>query len=214
MSEHPEIQGLNIVLLGDFNPKIFQPAWFGSQNLVQASEAEAANIEILNPELSIFSLEWLQVQITRDRCTMGTMQEPYYEVLRDLCLSTFKLLKHTPIRIMGINRWSHFRKRSLEDWHALGHRLVPKDLWNNILKDPGMTSLTVQGKREDCFKGYIRVTVEPSLKIPNGVFIQVNDHYQADEPIEGCAKIIDILESSFDHSKSRADITMQAILSW
>ena len=31
----PEIQGANIVLLGDFNPKIFQPAWFAAQDLIR-----------------------------------------------------------------------------------------------------------------------------------------------------------------------------------
>jgi hypothetical protein len=214
MTEHPTIQGLNIILLGDFNPKIFQPAWFGAQNLIRPSEAEAAKIEIVNPEISIFSVDWLQIQITRDRCTFATIQEAYYEPLYDLCLSTFKLLKHTPIRIIGINRWAHYPKRTLEEWHTIGHKLAPKDLWNTILQEPGMQSLTIQAKREDKYKGYIRVTVEPSAKIPIGVFINVNDHYIADEPVEGCEKIIDILEASFGQSMKKANEIMQAVLYW
>ena len=214
MTEHPEIQSLSIILLGDFNPKIFQPAWFGAQNLIRSSEAEAADIQIVNQEISIFSVDWLQVQITRYRCSFATIQEAYYEVLYDLCLSTFKLLKHTPIRVMGINRWGHFHKRSLDELNMLGHKLAPKDLWNTILQEPGMQSITLQGKREDRYKGYIRVTVEPSAKVPKGVYVHVNDHYQADEPVEGCQKIIDILEASFGQSMGKANEIMQAVLNW
>lgn len=212
MTEKPEIQGMNIVLLGDFNPKIFQPAWFAAENLIRASEAEAANIEIINPEIAIFNLDWLQVQITRDRCAYSTAQEPYYEVIRDLCLGTFKLLKHTPIRIMGINWQVHFRMRSIEDWHNLGHKLAPKDLWNTILKEPGMQSLTIQGTREDGYKGHLRVKTEPSVKVSPGVFIQVNDEYQADDPIIGSEKIISILESSYNQSKKKAGEIIHALL--
>ena len=82
------IQGMSIVFLGDFNPKIFQPAWFAQENLIRAQEAEAADIKIINPEIVIFEFEWLSVQITRDRCIFGTTQEAYYEIVRDLCLGT------------------------------------------------------------------------------------------------------------------------------
>ena len=33
--ERPEIKAFSIVLLGDFNPKIFQPAWFSAQGLIR-----------------------------------------------------------------------------------------------------------------------------------------------------------------------------------
>jgi len=214
MTEKPEIQGMSIVLLGDFNPKIFQPAWFAAENLIRSSEAEAVNIEIINPEIAIFNLDWLQVQITRDRCAISTAQEPYYEIVRDLCLGTFKLLKHTPIRVMGINWRAHFRMRSIEDWHNLGHKLAPKDLWNTILKEPGMQSLKIQGTREDGYKGHLRITTEPSVKVSPGVYIQVNDHYQADDPIIGSDKIINILEASYNQSKRKADEIIHAVLNW
>jgi hypothetical protein len=42
----PEIQGISIVLLVDFNPKIFQPAWFAAQNLIRQQEADEATIHI------------------------------------------------------------------------------------------------------------------------------------------------------------------------
>jgi hypothetical protein len=208
------IQGMSIVFLGDFNPKIFQPAWFAQENLIRDQEAEAADIKIINPEIVIFEFEWLSVQITRDRCIFGTTQEAYYEIVRDLCLGTFKLLRHTPIQKMGINRDYHFRMNSLEEWHAFGHKVAPKELWNNILKTPGLTTLTIEGMREDGFKGYIRVKVEPSKRVHQGIYIQVNDHYETEEPLIGCDKIISILEASWIKSNDKSELIINNILKW
>ncbi|HAY21673.1 MAG TPA: hypothetical protein DCY27_05815 [Desulfobacterales bacterium] len=210
------IQGLSIVLLGDFNPKIFQPAWFAQENLIRAPEAEAADIKIINPEIVIFELEWLELQVTRDRCLFGTTQEAYYEVVRDLCLGTFKLLRHTPIQKMGINRNYHFRMNSVEEWHAFGHEVAPKELWISVLKTPGLASLTIQGMREDDLKGYIRVKVEPSKRAHPGIYIQVNDHYEVEEASTsiGCEKIINIIESLWNKSKEKAELIINNILNW
>ena len=85
----PEFSGLNIVLLGDFNPKIFQPAWFAAEGLLQKKETDRAKIEVFHHEISIFELDWLRLQVTRERFAVETTQEPYYEPLRDLVLGTF-----------------------------------------------------------------------------------------------------------------------------
>ncbi len=99
----PKIQGHTIVLLGNFNPKIFQPIWFSTEELLQKQEAEKANIEIIHPDVTIFSLDWLRVTVTPERFSAETTQESYYEAVRDLIIGTFSLLRHTPITKMGIN---------------------------------------------------------------------------------------------------------------
>ena len=212
LTDQTAIQGMSIVLLGDFNPKIFQPAWFAHENLIRAPEAEAADIKIINPEIVIFELEWLSVQITRDRCIFGTTQEAYYEIVRDLCLGTFKLLRHTPIQKMGINRDYHFKMNSLEEWHAFGHKVAPKEIWNSILENPGLISLTIEGIREDGLKGYIRVKVEPSKRVHPGIYIQVNDHYETEESSIGCEIMISVLESAWIISNDKSDLIISNIL--
>lgn len=72
----PEIHSISIVLLGAFNPKIFQPAWFAFEELIRKQEAEEANIEIVHPDAVSFALEWLRLQVTRERFTASTTQEP------------------------------------------------------------------------------------------------------------------------------------------
>lgn len=214
LADQPAIQGISIVFLGDFNPKIFQPAWFAAEHLIRATEAEAADIKIINPEILIFELDWLEVQVTRDRCSFITTQDAYYKVVHDLCLSTFKLLRHTPIQKMGINRDLHFKMKSIEEWHAFGHKIAPKELWDKTLKNPGLISLTIEGVREDELKGYIRVKVEPSRKVHPGIYIQINDHYETDGSGIGCETIINIFDSSWNSSFEKSEIIINDILSW
>jgi len=214
LTDQPIIQGMNIVLLGDFNPKIFQPAWFAAEQLIRVPEAEGADIKIINPEVVIFDLDWLEVQVTRDRCIFTTSQEAYYEVVRDLCIGTFRLLRHTPLRKMGINRDVHFRMKSVDEWHEFGHRLAPKELWNSILKNPGLKSMTIEGVREDGLRGYMRVKVEPSTRIQPGIYFQINDHYETDKSVIGSEDIINMLESSWDQSMGKSEVIINSILGW
>jgi hypothetical protein len=43
----PEISGGTVVLLGSFNPKIFQPEWFARQKLLPQAEADASEIKVI-----------------------------------------------------------------------------------------------------------------------------------------------------------------------
>lgn len=215
MTTRPEIQGLSIVLLGDFNPKIFQPAWFAAQGLIgpQESEEAQASVEIIHPDVAIFRLDWLTLQVTRERFLAATAQEAYAEAVRDLVLGTFTLLRHTPAGVMGINREMHFRMRSETEWHAFGDRLAPKAPWNDVLKKPGMRRLDMEGVRPDDLPGYIRVRVEPSAKIRPGVYFHVNDHYTVADPttVVGCDQMIDILGVRWDESVVRSRTIIDAL---
>ena len=49
-----ELDDAAVVLLGKFNPAIFQPAWLGATNLVRKEEADGAKIEGLILRLLLF----------------------------------------------------------------------------------------------------------------------------------------------------------------
>ena len=53
----PEVLGVSVVALGSFNPAIFQPLWFSSNNLVRKEEAEGAEIKIIHHDVTMFSTE-------------------------------------------------------------------------------------------------------------------------------------------------------------
>lgn len=174
----PERDSAGIVLLGSFNPSIFQPAWLAAQKLIPQGEAETAKIEIIHPDLTSFSTSWLGLQVSKERFAAFTQSEPHYAPLRDLVLGVFRVLEHTPFNQMGLNREMHFRVESESLWHDFGHRVAPKEIWKPALNNPGLNSLTLQETRAGDLPGALFVKVEPSRQIHPGVFFQTNDHYE------------------------------------
>jgi len=50
-------------------------------------------------------------------------------------------------------------------------------VWNDVLSQPGMQSLTIKGVRSGEFPGEINVTVQPSKRFRYGLFVSSNYHY-------------------------------------
>jgi len=207
----------SIVIRGDLNPRIFQPSWFAMQNLLGHDEAESAKLEVVHPEVTHFSVDWVDIQVLRDRFAVRTLQEGHAEAMRDLVMGTFRLLRHTPAGIMGINKTVHFSVDNRDEWNAIGHALVPKSgIWNDTLKKPGTRAVLVQGERPDEFKGYVLVRIEPSPKVQPGVFIEINDHYNVTRddkaPPPAIAELMKVLEQAWVDSVARADATTKRIM--
>lgn len=211
----PEIQATLIVLVGDFNPSIFHPVWLASEGLIREGEANTATIEIIHPDLAIFNMEGFRIEVNKTRFSILTLQASYDEAIRDLTLGTFRLLKHTPVSMMGINFEAHYRMDSEEKWHKVGDTLAPKHPWGDTLDSPGMRSLTMEeAKRRDGRAGYFRVKVEPSTRVHPGIFLGINDHFQ--KPIDsktlGSEEMITILENSWEASRKRSDEIIRTLL--
>jgi hypothetical protein len=172
-----ESELLSIVVIGEFNPTIFQPAWFGTQELIRQGEADAATVEIVHRDVSIFTTEWLRVQVTRDRLHVQTERESDFDALRDLVVGTLSLLRHTPTRVVGVNHDATIRFQDRDQYDNLGWRLSPRELWDEVLQRPGVALLQEQGERPDKYAGYIRVKVEPILDNSMRSVVGVNDHF-------------------------------------
>jgi hypothetical protein len=200
-----EIEGMSVVLLGSFNPAIFQPAWFASENLISRDLTEAAEIGIVHRQMVTFTAGWFEIIVSEDRFSVASLTAPSYDLLRDLVLGTFRLLRYTPIRAMGLNKDVHYRIESEEAWHAVGRKLAPPEHWDTVLKHPGMRSLLIEGVREDGLKGHIQVKVEPSSRIHPGLYVAVNDHYEIEEPRpeEGASRILKMLEEQWNSAQDR-----------
>ena len=46
MRIEPEISSVSVILLGDFNPAIFTPAWFALHDLLPKGAAESADLNV------------------------------------------------------------------------------------------------------------------------------------------------------------------------
>lgn len=207
MQTAPQLESVSLVLLGQFNPAIFQPAWFAVENLVRPQEAESAEVQLIHPEATVLRMEWLQLNIVRNRFQASTLQSSYFEPLRDLIVGLFSLLNHTPVIALGINREFHFRLDSEKQWHKLGDRLAPKQHWQ-LLKKPGLRSLSIEGQRDDGYEGHLLVRVEPSPRYEQSIYVEVNDHYElraATVKYGGVEKLIEILTSQWTRSMERSE---------
>lgn len=173
-------------------------------------------MKVASPQVTVFSIGWLGLEVTADRFAARTTQIQHVESLRDLVLGTFRLLRHTPVKQLGINRLAHFRSQSEEAWHEVGDRLAPKKQWDVLLVKPGMKRVSMLGQRPDSYVGRITVTVEPSLKLRPGfgVYFEVNDHYENDTEEMGLEseRMMEILGAAWQESLDRALRIMQTLL--
>ena len=226
MRIEPEISGVSVVLLGEFNPAIFTPAWFAMHGLLPESAAESAMLEVAHRQVTVFSTDWLRLEVTHNRFSINTLQAPYIR-LRDLVARVFKEhLYHTPLNAFGINRDVHFQVSSLTVRDQMGRTLAPVEpwgTWSHALgldgERGGMTSLTMsqidpKGRPKG---GCINVKVEPSNRIGQGrlgVYVQVNDHYAINDTGPGTGeRLMKLFEDNFDTSLSRGDDIVDHIMS-
>lgn len=212
-----KVEGHNIVIIGSFNPQIFQPAWFANEGLVRKGEAETAKIAIIHNRIVSFSAEFFRLEVTSDRIIFAVTQRQFYEPLRDLALGTFRILRHTPLFSLGLNMDFHFLMESEDASHLIGHRFAPKGPWEGLLENPGLSSLSLRGKRPDSYEGAITVKIEPSPQVNPGVLVSINDHYTLLERIQGktisgADGILKILEDSWEDSQKRSQKIAEKIV--
>ena len=209
-----EIESTSIVLVGSFNPAIFSPLWFEHTGLLPKSEADAAQVQVISPVVAQFSVGWLVVQVLPERCTLTATSADRRPLLQDLALGTFRLLYHTPVAAAGFNHDAHFALGSPERYHRVGHALVPKAFLEGRMVAPGTRLVVIEGERDDGREGRVNLQVEPSLSVPNGLFVRVNDHFQLSTRAEaaGAAELIALLLDAWDESIERAHALMAATL--
>ena len=226
MRIEPEIDGIDIVLPGSFNPAIPTPAWFALHDILPKSTAEKADLKAAHDHPTAFSTDWIRIQITPNRFQAATRLAPNVRA-RDLVVRVFK--EHpsqTPIRAIGINREVHSRELGATARDRMGRRRAPVEPWGQIVEkfDPdgdrnGMASLTMRLSRPGGSPpgGHVDVELEPSDCIGDkrlGIHVQVNDHYEIDDAAsDGREETIEFLENEFDRSVHRADEIVDHVIS-
>lgn len=207
-----QIYTLSVVFIGEFNPVIIQPFWLANKKLIREQEAEDVKVELIHNELVKFSLDWAYFEITKNRFEIRTSKEPYFEVVKDLATSIFKILKETPVKVLGINHIKHY---TLNDEQLLnfGNKLSPLDNWTEFLSDPKMLQLEIiEQKRKDGLNGHIIVKIQPSNQVSKGVLININDHYSIKEEENGRnGEIVKILQENWNKSYNLANDIPESI---
>ncbi|MEW4451802.1 hypothetical protein AB1L30_03855 [Bremerella sp. JC817] len=167
----------SVVILGDFNPAIFHPSWFAQNDLIAHQEIGDASDLTCTDEVSTFVLDDIHFQIERKKFGITTKDAAKAPSVRDLVVGSFTLLEHTPLTFLGLNLDMTVACDSQDAWHAIGHRLAPKDPWNDVMDSPGMIGVSMQGKRPESSSERISIRIHPVMDPENGVFVGVNQHY-------------------------------------
>ena len=104
-----ELDGGGIFLIGDFNPKIFQPQWFSSHGLLTEKEVESPDELIVTSDATQFELTWLSIQVVRGQSLAQTKDPSRYLELRDLVAGTFGILRAHSSSTVGVCAHDAFR---------------------------------------------------------------------------------------------------------
>jgi hypothetical protein len=219
----PDIGGATLVFVGSFNPAILHPEWFAAQGLLTPEEAEqveerAAREEgvlTVTADVTVFQTDWFILQATSDRLLLGTSErtsESFFP-LRDLALGVLTILRHTPVEQMGMN---HTRHIGLSEgrWDAFSHSIAPPTSWTALLDaTPELASIQIRTERVGYeAPGFVAITVEPSVRIPSGVFVSVNDHVELPrDPSSGATVAAQVLRDHWETSHESANHLFQRV---
>lgn len=183
-----DIVGYSIVLVGQFDPGQAQPSLLAKAGLLDEGDLSDLTYDMLVKDLVVAKLPWIAFTIERTKlAALTTLQFPVAEPVRDFVLDLIELMPSKRYTALGINRDTHMPLRSRELYQALLDKLagspnrdsLSDDVYEGALLRPVPLSLTIQGQRDDGARGTVTVRVEPSLQVFPGVYIQINDHFDA-----------------------------------
>lgn len=226
-------EGLSVQARGQFQPLLLSPIWFQKQDLVGPSEISACNIELMTPELSVFELGWLRVQVSNEFIQFTTEFPEEFEPLRDVAIGTLRALGSIPLSRISVHRFYHATRSSRHKIDLIGDALAPKVFWSESVLNPATKDVTIWAGRDDSWTGRVQITVQPSNIVPQAVFILVNDQYSLDfgqpassrseeswdlddqassSSVEKYAVALQILEEGWQQSLNRSDKIQNSIL--
>lgn len=222
----PDLSGVDIAFLGQFNPAILTPAWFAMHELLPNRVAESATSVVAHRDVTAFQADWLQLHVTQDEFRIHTAQSPYVR-LYDLAERVFgEHLHHTPLKALGINRQVHFRVRNMAERDRIGRILAPVTVWGSwsdalgTTGDHGgptsltMTQVSPDDRPED---DRINVTVEPSGLVGDGhtgVYVRVNNYF-VHQGVDSAStrEVVALLKKHFESSIRFSDGIIDHVMS-
>lgn len=204
----------SIVLVGNFNPKIFHPEWFIRKEIIEEwdySKEELVSLQDMS-QISLPSSRILTVLLNQFNLRSSLASD--HLALKDLVTSTFTILRETPILQMGMNFTSVIKIKNKEDWLRFGSNLAPKQYWENAIdyiKDLdvkereklGLWEMTMNLPRNDDKRGYIRPKISAISQSAHDISFSINNHVEI-EP-SNALTMVQILEEQWDNSLSFAN---------
>lgn len=215
----PGAEGLEVVVIGSFNPGIFHPAWFLHQHIIDQEEADSQDtkVNVVGREVTEIQLCGIKILSMSDRLTLTTTNVSQAARVEDLVLQTFTLLSHIPVTACGINSHAFYSIPSRAFWHKIGNTLVPKQpIWSELVESPGMQSVIIKAPHGGDFRGEMYLTVEPSQdpRFDPGLYVRSNYHFpfpNATLHAGSTELLLKFIKSEFEKAIELAKITANKI---
>ncbi len=206
-----------VVVIGSFNPLIFQPEWLKVNEIIGSKEAEIARqlptgVEIIHGQLVILNLASVRLEVNPGRFMVVTREAPLV-LARDFALKCFRILSHTPVSQTGLNFGTVFRPRSRQAWDAFGDALAPKEPWRALLgevgkkRSGGLTNMRMEeSARTDGYAGMRSIALSIVDRVSMDTQLDYNDHYElrGDGSPEKMKELLEILEDRWEVAEKDA----------
>lgn len=215
-----------MVVVGRLNPWILQPAWLREHKIISRSEFEGSETnkgqsQLVYSELTQLDFGAIKLLVDMTRFTVTCTEEPL-ERAKDFALGCFRLLSHTPVGLLGLNKTVNVRFSSPLAWHKFGDLIAPKKPWSSLLslssdvgRTGGLRAMIMElSKRPDDLQGYIRVQVDVLTTGHPDISIQVNDHMSlhADGKEADGGQAARMIDENWQTSMRRADSIVADLL--
>jgi hypothetical protein len=167
-------------------------------------------------EAALFTTEWFKAEVLPDRLQVSTHLPPYYPLLRDLATGILSVLDSATATALGINFSGHFSQRSAEVWENLGQRLAPRDFWSQLLKKPGLDTISIVENEHVDGDGRTSFIVSPSSRVPHGISVTANEHhdFRPELEVDELSIIAERLTSRWDYAKANFDSFVSRLLAF
>lgn len=200
-----QLESRSVVINGKFNPAIFQPYWLASKGIIGEQEAKAAEINVISTSATQFKIgDWLEFICTPNKMQLLTRQAPYYPFLRDFALHLFELNKDIPVESFGLNFIFSISMRDNGQYYKIGREAGGLDNWDRILEIEDkcrLNNISVQLPSDDnnCIRNIEIRRTDDSLKINNGVDININCHFPVSKFLSGNGgDVASVIEKLYD----------------
>jgi len=211
-----EVRALGLALFGYFNPQIFQPSWFVKNRILGDDELKGGG-DILadTPGLVAFDFhDWL-LEVSLERLLLYSSEAHKFPFVKDLATSALTLLRHTPVRGFALNHTTHQSLGSAEVVENLLDNFVPRAPWQRYGPQFGERRVVLGTARTDNLDGSIRIELSKSDEVDDGVYVGIIDEVTVapeQEHPDGCAEVLQALESIWAPSIARSDEVVQIVL--
>jgi len=214
-----EQEEASIVLVGNFNPKIFHPEWFIRHELIE--KWDYLSSEVINiPDLSRVELpsECL-LEVLENRLIYRSTLKSNHLALKDLVTGTFSILSHTPVQQIGLNYSQTLKIPDKSDWLKFGLELAPTELWKKAapyLDDfgddekskIGLNSLKMELPRPDTHSGVVRAGI--TAKSIGTILFSINSHIDLQDGT--ASEMVSVVEDAWEDSLELSEVIINTIM--